>query len=41
MQNVQRELDNEIEMNKRLQGQIENYKNEFNNLREELVKKVI
>lgn len=39
MQNVQRELDNEIEMNKRLQGQIENYKNEFNNLREELVKK--
>lgn len=39
MQNIQRELDNEIEMNKRLQGQIENYKNEFNNLREELVKK--
>ena len=39
LQNVQRELDNEIEMNKRLQGQIENYKNEFNNLREELVKK--
>ena len=26
-------------MNKRLQGQIENYKSEFNNLREELVKK--
>lgn len=39
LQNVQRELDNEIEMNKRLQGQIENYKSEFNNLREELVKK--
>ena len=39
LQNVQRELDNEIEMNKRLQGQIENYKGEFNNLREELVKK--
>jgi len=38
-QNAQRELDNEIEMNKRLKGQIENYKNEFNNLREELVKK--
>ena len=37
LQNVQRELDNEIEMNKRLQGQIENYKSEFNNLREELV----
>ena len=33
LQNVQRELDNEIEMNKRLQGQIENYKSEFNNLR--------
>ena len=32
LQNVQRELDNEIEMNKRLQGQIENYKSEFNNL---------
>ena len=30
-QNIQREIDNEIEMNKRLQGQIENYKNEFNN----------
>ena len=39
LQNIQRELDNEIEMNKRLQGQIENYKEEFNNLREELVKK--
>ena len=39
LQNVQRELDNEIDMNKRLQGQIENYKSEFNNLREELVKK--
>ena len=37
LQNVQRELYNEIEMNKRLQGQIENYKSEFNNLREELV----
>ena len=37
LQNIQRELDNEIEMNKRLQGQIENYKSEFNNLREELV----
>ena len=39
LQNVQRELDNEIEMNKRLQRQIENDKSEFNNLREELVKK--
>ena len=37
LQNVERELDNEIEMNKGLQGQIENYKSEFNNLREELV----
>ena len=39
LQNAQRELDNEIEMNKRLQSQIDNYKGEFNNLRVELVKK--
>ena len=39
LQSVQKDLENEIEMNKRLQGQIENYKSEFNNLREELVKK--
>ena len=41
LQNIQRELDKEIEMNKKLQEQVDNYKDEFNKLKEELNKKMI
>ena len=39
LQNVQKELDNEIESNKRLKEQVDNYKGEINKLKEELNKK--